>query len=92
MDFCDSLEDPVIVGPFFKAIGLNADNCPPDGVYGTEGYQIPMEYLPDGFMSNNYKVIIEIFYEDINLIIIHTFLKVTTKNCEKKPQFSVCFF
>ncbi|CAG5099454.1 Protein of unknown function [Cotesia congregata] len=76
MDFCDSLEEPIILGPFFKGIGFDADNCPPGiGVYGSEGYQIPMEQLPDGFMPNNYKIILDIFHEDQNLIILHLFSK-----------------
>ncbi|KAH0539195.1 hypothetical protein KQX54_001870 [Cotesia glomerata] len=78
MDFCDSLEEPIVMGPLFKALGFDADNCPPGvGVYGSVGYQIPMEQLPDGFMPNNYKVILDIFYEAQNLITLHLFSKVT---------------
>ncbi|KAG8042007.1 hypothetical protein G9C98_007315, partial [Cotesia typhae] len=78
MDFCDSLEEPILISPFFTAIGFNANNCPPGvGVYGLEGYQIPMEQLPDDFMPNNYKVVLDIFYEDQSLLIFDIFSKVT---------------
>lgn len=29
MDFCDFLEEPIVVGPFFTAMGFDANNCPP---------------------------------------------------------------
>lgn len=31
-NFCEALEEPIAVGPFFKAIGFKSDNCPPDVV------------------------------------------------------------
>ncbi|CAG5078438.1 Protein of unknown function, partial [Cotesia congregata] len=41
------------------------------GVYGCEDYHTPVDQLPHIFVPNNYNDIVEIFYEEQKLLIIH---------------------
>ncbi|KAG8042008.1 hypothetical protein G9C98_007316 [Cotesia typhae] len=74
LNLCDMFNEPIMIGPFFAALGFDPDNCPPDvGVYGTNGYRLRMDTLPDDFPPNQYRVTLEILYEEEELLHIQVF-------------------
>ncbi|XP_057319618.1 uncharacterized protein LOC130664010 [Microplitis mediator] len=74
LDFCDALEEPIIMGRLFNAFGFSVDDCPPGiGVYGSEGYTIPTDTLPDEFPPNKYLVEIKVSYEEKPLLVLHVY-------------------
>ncbi|XP_057337407.1 uncharacterized protein LOC130675633 [Microplitis mediator] len=77
MDLCDMLEEPIILGRFLRVFGFSEDNCPPKiGVYGSEGYEIPTDTLPDDFPPNKYLAIFEILGEGKSLIVAHIYFSI----------------
>ncbi|XP_057330033.1 uncharacterized protein LOC130670621 [Microplitis mediator] len=77
MDMCDILQEPIMTGPLFKVLGFSEDDCPPEvGVYGTEGYVIPTDTLPDGFPPNKYMVNTTLSYDEKPLLVCQMFANV----------------
>ncbi|KAH0568945.1 hypothetical protein KQX54_021643 [Cotesia glomerata] len=75
--FCDAFKEPILLGPFYKAIGFDLDNCPPDvGVYVCENYHTPLDQLPQVFVPNNYNDIVELFCEEQKILTLHIFVKI----------------
>ncbi|CAD6234274.1 GSCOCG00007709001-RA-CDS [Cotesia congregata] len=74
LDLCDILNEPIMMGPLFAALGFDPNSCPPDvGVYGTDGYRLQMDTLPDDFPPNKYRVILEILYQGQELLALQVF-------------------
>ncbi|CAG5092644.1 Protein of unknown function, partial [Cotesia congregata] len=77
MGLCEIFGEPVIMGPLLKLYGFVAADCPPSpGVYGNQGYNTPMELMPDDFIPNKYLSIVEFSYEEEKLIIVYTYFNV----------------
>ncbi|XP_034941299.1 uncharacterized protein [Chelonus insularis] len=78
MDFCEMFDEPIIMGRLLRMLGFKKENCPPiPGVYGSEGFQLDTDTLPDEFPSNNYLAIFEIVDEnDEELMVMHLYLRI----------------
>ncbi|CAG5072562.1 Protein of unknown function, partial [Cotesia congregata] len=72
MGLCEMLDEPILLGPAIRMFGFKT--CPPPvGVYGNQGLEIPMESLPDEFISNKYLVVLELLYEDEKLVVLNIY-------------------
>ncbi|CAD6234273.1 GSCOCG00007708001-RA-CDS [Cotesia congregata] len=77
MNFCEFVEEPIVIGPLFQAIGFDPNHCPPDvGVYGTENYEPITEGMPDDFPPNMYRTVLDIYTEEQKILILHIFSKI----------------
>ncbi|XP_057328556.1 uncharacterized protein LOC130669590 [Microplitis mediator] len=77
MDLCDIIEEPILSAGLFRELGFSEDHCPPEiGTYGTEGYILPTDGLPDNIPPNQYVMTTSILYEGKSLLIMQTFFKV----------------
>ncbi|KAH0539194.1 uncharacterized protein LOC123259226 [Cotesia glomerata] len=77
MDFCELVEEPIVIGPLFQAIGFDPNHCPPDvGVYGTDSYEPLTEGMPDDFPPNVYRMAIDIHTQEQKILIFHIFSKI----------------
>ncbi|KAH0552273.1 hypothetical protein KQX54_008131 [Cotesia glomerata] len=77
MDFCELVEEPILIGPLFQAIEFDPNRCPPDaGIYGTDNYEPLIEAMPDNFPQNMYRAVIDIHSQEEQIMIFHIFSKV----------------
>ncbi|CAG5073867.1 Protein of unknown function [Cotesia congregata] len=91
MDFCELVEERLLIGPLFQAIGFDPNRCPPDvmsyqllfvlisvdymGIYGIDNYEPLIEAMPDNFPRNMYRIVIDIHSQEEQIMIFHIFSK-----------------
>ncbi|XP_074098097.1 uncharacterized protein LOC141526854 isoform X2 [Cotesia typhae] len=77
MGLCETMEEPILVGSALRSFGFVTSDCPPSpGVYGTDGFVIPTDTLPDDFPANQYLFIFEILFEEEKIIEIYEYIHI----------------